>query len=133
MKTLAPRPLFIKYRIQDKQKRRRDPIVRRSTVLQNVSREAFQKVTQTPFDELKKRHWVFIELRDSSKFVEEDLQYIIIIDEQLWEEFLMHTLIEQTMERVQQSLLENAVFKFDNAEVTAKLLIPGEVMKQAGL
>ncbi len=100
-------------------------------MLLNVDRATYQKVTHTHWLELAKDAKVFDKLLHTD-VVEEDLQYIVIIEDRVWQEFkYLPTAVN--LARVQHSFLENAVFKFESAESTAKLLIPDEVYKAQNL
>ncbi len=101
-------------------------------MLLNVRREAYQKFLQTPVHELMKNPSTLEELKDNL-LVEEDLDYIIIADRRLWQDFLRHTDDIDIVTFLKASFLENAVFKFSSAEGTAKLLIPAEVYEEVGL
>lgn len=101
-------------------------------MLLNVSRETYQKIVQTPSSRLKNRRYLNIDLKNNVQ-IEEDLQYIVIIEDEVWQSFLDDPYSWESLARVQQSFLENAVFKFSNAEATAKLLISSDVFEEAGL
>lgn len=101
-------------------------------MLLNVSRETYQKIVQTPSSRLKNRRYLNIDLKETL-LVDEDLQYIVIIEEEVWKDFLDDPYSWESLKRVQRSFLENVVFKFSNAEATAKLLIASDVYREAGL
>ncbi len=101
-------------------------------MLLNVRREAYQKFLQTPVHELMRDSSTLEELKNNL-LVEEDLDYIIIADRRLWQDFLRHTDHVEIVTALKHSFLENAVFKFSNAEHTAKLLIPSEIYEEVGL
>ncbi len=101
-------------------------------MLLNVRRETYQTIVQTPVSRLNNSRYLNIDLKNTRQ-IDEDLQYIVIIEEQEWKDFLDDPYSVASLYRVQRSFLENSVFKFSNAEVTAKLLIPAEVFEEAGL
>lgn len=130
VETLAPLPLFIRLGVVNYCG---TLTIRRSgTMLLNVRREAYQKFLQTPVHELMKDSSTLEELKNNL-LVEEDLDYIIVADRRLWQDFLRHTDDIDIVMFLKASFLENAVFKFSNAEVTAKLSIPDEIYEEVSL
>ena len=101
-------------------------------MLLNVRRDTYQTIVQTPISGLKNSRYLNMDLKNTSQ-VDEDLQYIVIIEDEVYQAFLDDPYSIESLRRMQQSFLENAVFKFSNAESTAKLLISEQVFTEAGL
>lgn len=101
-------------------------------MLHNVRRDVYQTFLQTPVDELMKNDRLLKKLQADLPY-EEDLDYLVLTDSRLWQDFLRFPDHEEVVTTLKQSFLENAVFKFSNAEVTAKLMIPNEIYEEVGL